>query len=154
MAAKSHEINGVMYDVVPSLKKGFCTGCAIERSNAGLCYADGARRGSDPCGSDDMFLVERKQLGKFERIAHDVGALTEVKNVAYGDSAAKSAEVLKLLYPAGVRPDQFRDMQLVTRVLDKLFRLATKKDAFGESPWRDIAGYALLGAEKDERGSK
>jgi hypothetical protein len=142
VAAKSHEINGVLYDVVPSLKKGFCTGCAIAKHALPACES--------LCDAD-TFLVERKQPGKFERIAQEIGALTEVKNVAYGDSAAKSAEVLKLLYPAGVRPDQFRDMQLVTRVLDKLFRLATKKDAFGESPWRDIAGYALLGAEKDER---
>jgi len=29
--------------------------------------------------------------------------------------------------------------------------VATKKDAFGESPWRDIAGYALLGIAADEK---
>jgi hypothetical protein len=32
----------------------------------------------------------------------------------------------------------------VTRVLDKLFRLATDPTYGSESPWRDIAGYALL----------
>ena len=105
----------------------------------------------NPCGSDDTFLKERNAVSVFEKIAQSIGALVAEKNIAYGDSAAKSADVLKLLYPNGVRADQFRDMQLITRVLDKLFRLATKKDAFGESPWRDIAGYALLGVEKDER---
>ena len=29
-------------------------------------------------------------------------------------------------------------------MIDKLFRIANKKDAFDENPWRDIAGYALL----------
>ena len=34
-------------------------------------------------------------------------------------------------------------------MIDKLFRIATRKDAFGESPYRDIAGYALLGLVSD-----
>ena len=42
------------------------------------------------------------------------------------------------------------DMLAITRVIDKLFRIATKKDAFGESPWRDICGYAILGIANDE----
>jgi hypothetical protein len=29
-------------------------------------------------------------------------------------------------------------------VIDKLFRLATNNDKFGESPARDIAGYSIL----------
>jgi len=36
------------------------------------------------------------------------------------------------------------------RTLDKVCRIAKgNKDAFGESPWRDIAGYGLLGAVRD-----
>jgi len=35
------------------------------------------------------------------------------------------------------------------RIIDKLFRIATQKEAFGESPYRDIAGYGLLGVMKD-----
>jgi len=41
-------------------------------------------------------------------------------------------------------------MLAITRVLDKLFRLATRKDAFGESPWNDICGYAILGIASDQ----
>jgi hypothetical protein len=50
-----------------------------------------------------------------------------------------------------VRAEQYPTFLAVTRVIDKLFRVATKKDAFGESPWRDIAGYALLGIAADEK---
>ena len=32
-------------------------------------------------------------------------------------------------------------MLAITRVVDKLFRIANRKDAFGENPWQDIAGY-------------
>lgn len=36
-------------------------------------------------------------------------------------------------------------MLAITRIVDKLFRIATDKDAFGESPFKDIAGYGILG---------
>ena len=41
----------------------------------------------------------------------------------------------------------------ITRVIDKLFRIANRKEAFGENPWEDIAGYGLLGVanEVDEK---
>jgi hypothetical protein len=41
-------------------------------------------------------------------------------------------------------------MLAITRILDKLFRIATRKDAFGESPFKDIAGYGILGVSNDE----
>ena len=86
----------------------------------------------------------------FISIANSVGELVQEKNEAYGDSFAKSQEIVKILFPDGVQPEQYRDMLAITRVIDKLFRIATKKDAFGESPWRDICGYAILGIANDE----
>lgn len=82
--------------------------------------------------------------GKFEEMGADIGALVDVKNKAYGDSFAKSGDILKLLYPDGIKPDQYKDMLYIIRVIDKLFRIATNKDAFGENPARDIAGYSIL----------
>ena len=86
----------------------------------------------------------------FIAIANSVGELVQEKNIAYGDSFAKSQQIVSALYPNGVQPEQYRDMLAITRVIDKLFRIATKKDAFGESPWRDICGYAILGIANDE----
>ena len=91
---------------------------------------------------------------KFISIANSVGELVQEKNKAYGDSFAKSQEIVKILFPDGVKPEQYRDMLAITRVIDKLFRIATKKDAFGESPWRDICGYAILGIANDEAGEE
>ena len=87
---------------------------------------------------------------KFIDIANEIGELVQEKNKAYGDSFAKSQQIVKILYPDGVRSAQYMDMLAITRVIDKLFRIATKKDAFGESPWRDICGYAILGIANDE----
>ncbi len=81
----------------------------------------------------------------FKKIAEDIGTLVQQKNLAYGDSFARSGEILRVLFPNGVQPDQYQDLLAVARIIDKLFRIATDRDALGESPFRDIAGYALLG---------
>ena len=86
----------------------------------------------------------------YEAIGTDIGALVQEKNEAYGDSFGQACKILEVLYPEGIKPKQYRDALAVTRVIDKLFRLANKKDAFGESPWRDICGYAILGVANDE----
>lgn len=85
----------------------------------------------------------------FEQIADDIASLVTEKQAAYGDSFGRAGEILKLLYPNGIHPDQYTDALALVRVIDKLFRIATDKDAFGESPWKDIVGYGLLGVRND-----
>ena len=85
----------------------------------------------------------------FVEIGTRLGKLVQVKNAAYGDAFAKSGDILRVLYPNGVRPEQYEDLLGVCRVLDKLFRIATQKDALGESPWGDVTGYGILGVARD-----
>ncbi len=87
----------------------------------------------------------------FEEIGREIGALVAEKNVAYGNSFAESGKVLRIYYPGGIRPNQYDDALLLVRIIDKQFRIANKKDAFGESPFRDIAGYGICGVVKDEK---
>ena len=82
-------------------------------------------------------------------VARQLGELCAEKNAAYGDSFFQSGELLKLLYPDGVNVDQYQDLLAIARILDKLFRIARHKNAFDESPYRDIAGYGILGAVKE-----
>jgi hypothetical protein len=82
----------------------------------------------------------------YMEIGKEIGALVDEKNKAYGDSFHKSGEILKILFPDGVAISQYEDMLYIVRVVDKLFRLATDKDAFGENPAKDIAGYSILKA--------
>jgi len=86
----------------------------------------------------------------YEVIGNEIGKLVQEKNEAYGDSFGQACRILEVLYPNGIDPSQYRDALAITRVIDKLFRLSNKKDAFGESPWRDICGYAILGVANDE----
>lgn len=83
-------------------------------------------------------------------LAKQIGELVEEKQAAYGDSFGKSGHVLRVLYPNGIALHQIDDALCIVRIVDKLFRVATDRDALGESPYRDIAGYALLGARRAE----
>jgi len=102
--------------------------------------------GSEDKGRD----VDPKLLGVYARIGREVGDLVEVKNSAYGDSFATTGKLLRLLYPNGIQPDQYDDALALVRIWDKMKRIATDKDALGESPYRDIAGYGILGAKISE----
>ena len=88
----------------------------------------------------------------YETVGARIGALVQEKQAAYGDSFGKSGDVLRIFYPDGIQPAQYDDMLCMVRIVDKLFRVATDKDALGESPDRDIAGYGILGAAREERG--
>ena len=81
---------------------------------------------------------------KYEEIGAEIGRLVDKKQVAYGRSFDKSGQILGVLYPRGIEPHQYDDLLAMIRIIDKLFRIATARDAMGESPWTDIAGYALL----------
>lgn len=89
-------------------------------------------------------------MSKFIERAKKLGELLSEKNEAYGNSFAESEKILRVLYPNGVGPDQYTDILVMARVLDKLFRVANKKEAFDESPWQDISGYGLLMTVYDE----
>jgi hypothetical protein len=84
-------------------------------------------------------------MKNFEKIGAKVGKLVAEKQEAYGDSFGRSGDVLRQLYPNGIQPDQYDDLLTIARILDKLFRIATMKDAFGENPYQDIVGYGILG---------
>lgn len=81
----------------------------------------------------------------FEEIGRKVGKLVDEKNAAYGNSFAKAGDFLRLCYPCGISPEQYDDALCLVRMFDKQMRIATDKDAFGETPYKDISGYGLLG---------
>lgn len=92
----------------------------------------------------------RAPAGSYGDLGLAIGELVEEKQAAYGDSFGKSGAVMRILYPDGISPEKLDDALTVVRVLDKLFRIATDRDALGESPWRDVAGYALLSVKRIE----
>lgn len=97
----------------------------------------------------DYEIMENKS--DFEKIAEEIGKLVTEKNKAYGNSFAEAEQFLKILFPNGIPVESYSDMLCIVRIFDKLKRIATNKDAFGESPYRDMAGYSILGCYKDEQ---
>lgn len=86
----------------------------------------------------------------YERLGSELGRLVAEKQLVYGDSFGRSGAVMRILYPNGVSLEQLDDVLTMARVIDKLFRIATARDALGESPWRDVGGYALLAQARVE----
>lgn len=123
------------------MKCAFCDGRGYVKTDAGtspcdVCSASGAYEAYD---------------APYVKCARDIGRLVTEKQAAYGDSFGRAGEILRVLYPNGVQPAQYEDMLAVVRILDKLFRVATDRDALGENPYRDIAGYGILGASRIDR---
>lgn len=85
-------------------------------------------------------------------ITTELGEILERKNAAYGNSAEDSITFLRLLYPNGIQPDRYQDILYTTRIFDKLKRLATDPDAFGEDAALDLAGYAVLWVRNRRQG--
>ena len=98
-------------------------------------------------------MIGREQ-SKFEILAEEIGELVTEKNLAYGNSFAKTSNFLQLLYPEGIHPTQYNDALLLVRIFDKQMRIANNAQAFGESPYRDIAGYGICGASMHQEMSK
>lgn len=65
----------------------------------------------------------------FSELGCQIGKLVDEKNAAYGNSFAKCGDFLKLLYPDGIRPDQYEDALCLVRIFDKQMRIATDKNA-------------------------
>jgi len=84
----------------------------------------------------------------YSQLGAEIGLLVGEKQISYGDSFGKSGAVLRILYPDGIRKDQYDDMLTLARMLDKMFRIANDPHAFGENPYRDLTGYSLLGAKR------
>jgi len=89
-----------------------------------------------------------------KKYAVSIGELLEKKQAAYGDSFGKAGEILRILYPQGISPAQMDDALCIVRIIDKLFRIATDADAFGEDPYQDIAGYAILAVARRNKNNK
>lgn len=98
-------------------------------------------------------IVPSPREQKYIDAASKIGNLVSKKQAAYGDSFGKSGAILRVLYPTGIPVEKFDDALTVVRVIDKLFRIATDSKAFGENPWQDIAGYALLSVVRDSCSS-
>ena len=83
-------------------------------------------------------------MTEFETLALEIGQLVTEKDAAYGCAVERVGKMLSIIYPNGIKSTQMDDALVITRCLDKMCRIATDNDPFGENPWGDINGYSLI----------
>jgi hypothetical protein len=85
--------------------------------------------------------------GIHEQLGRQIGKLVDDKDISYGNAIDTVPALMRVLYPNGVKPEQYRDFCLLVRDMDKSCRIALGVKKFqGENPWLDKAGYGLRGA--------
>jgi hypothetical protein len=97
---------------------------------------------------------KRQLTARYEAFALRLANLVVEKQIAYGDSFRYTRDVLKLLFPNGISVERYGDLLTITRIIDKLFRVANQKGYGGENPYEDIAGYATRAACDDDQGGE
>lgn len=95
-------------------------------------------------------------MKNFQELAKGIADLVAEKEKSYGSAFDKCGDFLKVLYPEGIKPEQYKDMLCIVRVFDKLMRIATSYEGTEEKKvdaYSDLMGYGLLGlrASLEER---
>lgn len=108
---------------------------------------------------NEVVKIENKQKS-FQDIANEIGQFTDMKNDAYGSSVDATYEVLKVLLNKYKNNDStytipeslLKHILLQVRMIDKINRIFNNPegDKLGESAYRDLAGYSLIGVRMTE----
>lgn len=95
---------------------------------------------------------------RLREIGAERGEETAQKDAAYASGYLRGGQCMALFFPNGIPPGEEAMMRagLIFRTLDKLCREAHlintgAPDAFGENPWADVCGYAILGTALAEQ---
>lgn len=132
----------------------------MQLAEQGLRYLQSCNQGTadDTVLSEDVSQQEYQEDsdgdGGYEALGAAIGRLVTQKQVQYGNSFGVAPKILGLLYPDGVKSDQYDSLLSVVRILDKLKRIATQHPSDTENPWEDIGGYSILELAKKIRVAK
>jgi len=85
----------------------------------------------------------------YKKIANNIAKLLVKKEKAYGNAYANLPKILETLYPDGVQVKDYDKLLFITRVLDKINRIANNDNS--EDPFQDICGYSLLAMRERDK---
>lgn len=113
-----------------------------------------------PLEDVEMEQPQIEQLGKFTELAYGIGEFTDMKNQQYGSSVDATYGMMKVLMERYKNNDNtytipeslMQHILLQVRMMDKLNRIFNNPSGEGdsESPYRDLAGYSLIGIDMVE----
>ena len=88
-----------------------------------------------------------------KQITEELTTIVLEKDKMYGSAIEKGAEIFKTLYPNGIKVEQYQDALLLVRTIDKICRIANRtsdnREREEETPWLDVAGYAIRAIFQD-----
>ena len=93
--------------------------------------------------------LDKDRDGDHDMDDHDLERKS--KDEAYGNAFDKTTQILSLLYPNGIKVEQYKDLHVIIRMLDKISRIARDNDPLGESPYMGIAGYSILSLARNDK---
>ena len=88
--------------------------------------------------------VQTPKKTSYEERCQKIGRILDQKAKSYGNSFTDSTKILELLFPYGIATARYGDLLAVLRIIEKLYRVVHSPKEEEESPFLDIAGYALL----------
>ena len=74
---------------------------------------------------------------KFKKITDDLAQILSIKDEAYGNAFDKTTQSLSLLYPNGIKVEQYKDLHVIIRMLDKISRIARGIPVGGDIEYAD-----------------
>lgn len=89
----------------------------------------------------------------YNDIGYSIGELVSEKQRAYSNAFKKTTDILKILYPNGVKFEDIDNVLFIARICDKLCRISQSggRDPMNENPYQDIVGYGLLALKQMEK---
>lgn len=79
----------------------------------------------------------------YKEVGSSIGHIVDQKNKQYGNAINDTEDFLRLLYPCGIAPSDYKNIGILVRIFDKIKRIANGNKG-DENAYMDIAGYAIL----------
>lgn len=131
--------NGKMIGCMIDGETILCEQCSLE-----VKQCEESKKAS---GNKKEVLISRPKKSPYHEVAIRIANLVADKQIKYGDSFGRSHRILEELYPDGISKDQYKDVLVLIRIIDKIYRIS-RGDQGDESAWDDINGYSLLAATR------
>jgi hypothetical protein len=88
-----------------------------------------------------------------KQITEELTTVVLEKDKMYGSAIEKGTTIFKTLYPDGIKVEQYQDALLLVRTIDKVCKIANRtrenREKEDETPWLDVAGYAIRAIFQD-----
>ena len=94
------------------------------------------------------------EKGHYEEIGGFVGLMTDRKNAALHNVLNRSGEMIRILYPHGIRTDQYGDFLILNRIIDNMCQIPSGGPALAQEAWLEIACFALMKCRDAVNGGK